>query len=94
MADTSQGAVRGRTAFAVRGVAVEADAGVAGDGVASRDGDGLRNMLQLEAWRMIMRRNFKRLSHARRGAAMATAFVIGASLFPMALCASDRGHEI
>ena len=84
MAGTSQGAVRGRTAFAVREVAVAADA------VASRDGDGLRNVLQLEGWRVTMLRNFRRLSQSRRGAAMATAFVIVVSLFPMVLRASDQ----
>ncbi|MEE8251946.1 MAG: DUF2950 domain-containing protein, partial [Gemmatimonadales bacterium] len=90
MADTSQGAVRGRTALAGREVAVEADAAVAEDGAASRGRHSFRNMLQPEGWRMIMLRNFKRLLHARRGAAMATAFVVGASLFPMALPASGQ----
>ncbi len=90
MAGTSQGAARGRTALAVRGVAVEADAAVAEDGVASRDRNRFRNMLQPEVWRMIMLRNFKGLSHARRGTAMATAFVVGVSLFPMARPASGQ----
>ncbi|MCH7993605.1 MAG: DUF2950 domain-containing protein [Planctomycetes bacterium] len=37
-----------------------------------------------------MRRNMKMVSHARRGAAISAAFVIGTSLFPMVLRASDR----
>ncbi len=90
MAGTSQGVARGRIALAVREVEVEADAAVVGDGVGSRDGVGLRNMLQLEEWRMTMLRNFKRLSHARRGVAIATAFVIGATLCPIVLRASDQ----
>ena len=40
-----------------------------------------------------MRRNVKRFSNARRGAAMATAFVIGASLFPIALRGSDQDES-
>ena len=37
-----------------------------------------------------MPRNFKRPSHVRRGIAIAAVFVIGASLSPMALRASDQ----
>jgi len=90
MADTSQGAVQNRIVLAVHEVAAAED-GVAAveGGVASTVEDG-PNIPQLEGRRVIMRRNMKMVSHARRGAAIAAAFVIGTSLFPMGLRASDQ----
>lgn len=90
MADTSQGAVQGRIVLAVREVAVAEDGVAAAEGGVASTVEASPSMTQLEGRRVIMRRNMKMVSHARRGAAIAAAFVIGTSLFPMGLRASDQ----